>query len=48
MSLIAFTPQAFSDKDSYLKSIDETGYYQLISTILKGVNMVVECIVEKK
>jgi hypothetical protein len=48
MSLMALTPQAFGDKDSYLKSIDETGYYQLISTILKAVNMVVECIVEKK
>lgn len=48
MSAIAYDLQAFNDQALYEKRVQDSGYYQLVSVILKAANDVVQCILQKK
>ena len=48
MRELAFTPKIFDDMVAYSDGLDETGYYQLVSLILKAANDVVRNITVEK
>ena len=44
MREMAFTPEAFDNMVTYSNGVSETGYYDMISLILKAANAVVRAI----
>lgn len=48
MHTIADSPESFNSIQVYGPKVEDTGYLQLIATILKGVNQIMDSILNKK